>query len=253
MLKNNSYGSNNGAVTPIRYYENALLSKKIIFTENRNKSGIYRWVNKLNSNTYVGSGLDLKKRVGDYFNNSELIRNSRPIHAALLKYGYENFSFEILEYCRADELVIREQYYLDLLCPEYNILKNAYSLFGFKHSTENIAKFKLKKISAEHKEILSSVHLGKVVSQDTRDRLSLATTNYKKNNPLTPEALANIKAKTTEREGVAVSLLNTQTDEVIDFPTLTQAGEYLGVKRQAIRNAIKRGSLIKGLYRVSEK
>lgn len=174
------------------------------------------------------------------------------LHAALLKYGYENFNFEILEYCRADELVIREQYYLDLLNPEYNILKNAYSLLGFKHSSENIAKFKLKKISAEHKEILSLVHSGKVVSQETKDRLSLATTNYKKNNPLTAEALANIKAKTTEREGVPVSLLNTQTNEVVDFSTLTQAGEYLGVKRQAIRNAIKRGSLIKGLYRVSE-
>ena len=74
----------------------------------------------------------------------------------------------------------------------------------------------------------------------------------KKNNPLSPEALANIKAKTMEREGVSVSLLNTQTNEVVDFPTLTQAGEYLGVKRQAIRNAIKRGSLVKGLYRVTE-
>ena len=74
----------------------------------------------------------------------------------------------------------------------------------------------------------------------------------KKNNPLSPEALSNIKAKTTEREGVPVSLLNIQTNQTIDFPTLTQAGEYLGVKRQAIRNAIKRGSLIKGLYRVLE-
>ena len=30
-------------------------------------------------------------------------------------------------------------------------------------------------------------------------------------------------------------------------------GEYLGIKRQAIRNAIKRESLVKGLYHVSEK
>ena len=237
----------------VKYYENALLSKNMIFIENKNKSGIYRWVNKLNNKTYVGSGLDLSKRVGDYFKKSELNRNPRPIHAALLKYGYENFNLEILEYCRADELVAREQYYLDLIKPEYNILTYAYSLLGYKHSPENIAKFKLKKISQEHKDILSLTHLGKVVSQETRDKLSLTTTNYKKNNPLSPEALANIKAKTMEREGVPVSLLNTQTNEAVDFPTLTQAGEYLGVKRQAIRNAIKRGSLIKGLYRVSEK
>lgn len=248
-----NYSSCGGALIPVKYYENALLSKNVIFTENKKKSGIYRWVNKLNNNTYVGSGLDLSKRVGDYYNKSELLRNSRPIHAALLKYGHENFSLEILEYCRADELIAREQYYLDLLCPEYNILKNAYSLLGFKHNPENIAKFKLKKISQEHKNILSLVHSDKVVSQETRDKLSLVTANYKKNNPLSLEALANIRAKTTEREGVPVSLLNTQTKEVIDFTTLTQAGEFLGVKRQAIRNAIKRGSLVKGLYRISEK
>jgi group I intron endonuclease len=139
------------------------------------------------------------------------------------------------------------------LCPEYNILKNAYSLLGYKHSEENLAKFKLKKISQEHKNILSSVHLNKEVSEETRDKLSKATLNFKKNNPLTPEALANITAKTTEREGVPVLVLNTQTNEVIEFPTLTKAGEYLEVKRQAIRNAIKRESLVKGLYRVSEK
>lgn len=98
----------------------------------------------------MGSGLNLSKRVADYYKQSELIRNPRPIHAALLKYGYENFILEILEYCRADELIIREQYYLDLLKPEYNILKYAYSLLGFKHSPENIEKFKLKKF---HKSI----------------------------------------------------------------------------------------------------
>ena len=72
------------------------MSKNIILTENKNKSGIYHWVNQLNNNTYVGSGLDLSKRVGDYFKKSELNRNPRPIHAALLKYGYENFILEIL-------------------------------------------------------------------------------------------------------------------------------------------------------------
>lgn len=180
-------------------------------------------------------------------------RNPRPIHAALLKYGHDNFNLEILEYCKADELIKREQYYLDSLTPEYNVLKNAYSLLGYKHTPETIAKLKLKEVTQEHKDLLSTVHSGKEVSQETRDKLSLATANYKKHNPLLPEALANITAKTTEREGVAVILLNTQTNEELEFPTLTKAGEYLDLKRQAIRNAIQRKSLVKGLYRISEK
>jgi group I intron endonuclease len=58
----------------------------------------------------------------------------------LLKNGYSNFSLEILEYCEPSEAVVREQYYLDLLHPQYNILKFSGSLRGFKHSEETKAK-----------------------------------------------------------------------------------------------------------------
>ena len=37
----NNYSSSNLAVAPIKRYENALLSKNTILTENKNKSGIY--------------------------------------------------------------------------------------------------------------------------------------------------------------------------------------------------------------------
>nr|ATI20269.1 GIY-YIG endonuclease [Juglanconis sp.] len=198
-----------------------------------------------------GSGANLAKRIGDYYNESELVRNPRPIHLALLKYGHNNFTLEILEYCSKDMLIEREQYYLDLLNPEYNILKHAYSLLGYKHSEENIAKFKLKKISEEHKELLSSIHTGKLVSQETRDKLSLATANFKKNNPLTAEALANIRAKTIEREGISVTVLNTETKELKVFSNQTEAGVFLGVSRQAVYNAVKRGKPVKGIYLVS--
>ena len=40
------------------------------------------------------------------------------------------------------KILQRELYYLDLLQPEYNILKIAGSSLGFKHSESTIAKFK---------------------------------------------------------------------------------------------------------------
>ena len=55
------------------------------------------------------------------------------ITKALLKYGYSVFSLEILEYCEALEAISREQYYPDLLKPEYNVLKIAGSPLGYKH------------------------------------------------------------------------------------------------------------------------
>lgn len=134
------------------------------------------------------------------------------------------------------------------MIPDYNILKYAYSLLGFKHSEETLEKFKTRIVSPEHKEILSSIHKGKLVSEETRNKLAVATASYRKNNPLTTEALANITAKTLAREGV----LNTQTNEIKEFSNQTEAGEFLGVTRQAIYNAVKRGSLINGIYLVTK-
>jgi len=82
--------------------------------------------------------------------------------------------------------------------------------------------------------------------------LAIATASYKKNNPLTPEALDNIKYKTTVREGVSVSVLNTHTNEVKQFTNQTEAGKFLGVTRQAVYNAIKRDTFINGIYFISK-
>jgi len=63
-----------------------------------------------------------------------------PIHNALLKYGYGNFKLEILEYCNRNDIVKREQFYFDLLKPEYNILKKADSSLGYTHTEETRAQ-----------------------------------------------------------------------------------------------------------------
>src|SRR5882757_6922002 len=66
------------------------------------------------------------------------------INRALLKHGYSKFSLEILEYCSLDELMVREKHYMDLLNPEYNILKEPGSPSrgsGWKKSEETNAKF----------------------------------------------------------------------------------------------------------------
>ena len=47
------------------------------------------------------------------------------INKAMLKYGCLNFRFEILEYCEPYEAIKREQHYLDLFKPEYNVLPKA--------------------------------------------------------------------------------------------------------------------------------
>jgi len=177
----------------------------------------------------------------------------RPIEKALLKYGPANFTLEVIVYCDKKELIQTEQYYLNLLAPEYNVLKHAYSLLGYKHTKETLNKLRNKIISEDHKILLSSVHKGKVVSQNTRNKLALATTNYRKNNTLIPESFSNLKNKTLLREGVPVTVLNTKTSKEKHFTSQTEAGVFLGISRQAIYNAIKRNSYENNIYKITKK
>lgn len=107
-------------VNSIRFYEDAYSMKKWIIIENKNKSGIYKWTNKLTKDIYIGQSIDLSKRFIQYFNLSYLKnRETLVISRALIKYGYSNFTLEILEYCDIANLTEREQYYLDKLNPPH--------------------------------------------------------------------------------------------------------------------------------------
>jgi len=113
--------STNNTVVPERKYQNADIEKIQILKENKNKSGIYRWINLVNQKTYIGSSAFLKKRFRGYYSinhlESRIKRARSQIYSAILKYGYSNFSLEILEYVSLSELISKEQYYIDLLKP----------------------------------------------------------------------------------------------------------------------------------------
>ena len=81
------------------------------------------------------------------------------IYSALLKHSNENFTLDILEYCKLDILIEREQYYMDLLKPEYNILKPANSRIGSKHSLKTRALMSIKQRG------LNNPSFGKTLSQ----------------------------------------------------------------------------------------
>jgi len=117
------------SIIPVVVYTNAETQRIQILKENKSKSGVYRWVNLENGKSYVGSSTDLGRRLRNYFYISflktEIKKNKSMIYNALLKYGFSKFSLEIIEYCAPENCIEREQYYLDLLKPEYNTLKIA--------------------------------------------------------------------------------------------------------------------------------
>jgi len=129
-------------LNPILTYFDADQDKLDILQDNKSKSGIYRWVHKATGRSYVGSSVNLTNRFYTYYNLKVMLKSSSSsiIARSLLKYGYSGFKLEIIEYCEPDKCLEREQYYLDSIQPELNILKNSTSRLGVNHSETTIEK-----------------------------------------------------------------------------------------------------------------
>jgi len=91
----------------------------------KDKIGIYKILNIINNNIYVGSSKNIYKRWNRH--KKELNKNIHSntfLQRAWNKYGEKNFKFEIIEECELTLLLEREQFYLDKK-PDYNIGLNA--------------------------------------------------------------------------------------------------------------------------------
>lgn len=169
--------------------------------------------------SYIGSSANLNDRFRRYFNYSYLSNSKRGaslICKALLKYGYVGFTLEILEYCSKTEVLAREQFYLDIFKPEYNILKIAGSNLGYKHS---VASLKLMSIASkstnQSEDFLKSKReamLGRELSKTHLD-------NMARNNPFS----------------LPVVVSNSQTGDSQQFTSMARAALYLGVHMTTVK------------------
>jgi len=205
-------------VKPIIIYINADTDKLNLLADNRGKVGVYRWINKISGNTYVGSSINISVRMYTYFSLRSLAKSNRPIDRALLKYGFSNFSLEILEYCNEDNVLKREQYFIDLLKPEYNIVQTAGSTLGYKHTPESLAKMR-----------------DFILSEEVLKRKALSTKNA------------------AEARKISVIVENIKTKEKTEYGSMTEVGKVLGVHRNAVSQAVKIQSLLKKTYLVTKK
>lgn len=112
-------------------------------TIERHKSGVYKITNLINGKTYIGSSINIYNR---YHAHKTKLKSKKHhckhLESSYHKYGFDNFLFEVLEYCSLLDVLDREQYYVDLLNPEYN------------------------------KREIVSVNIGLEVTQETRNKIS---------------------------------------------------------------------------------
>lgn len=135
-------------------------------------SGIYKI--EINNTLYIGSAIDIYQRMHRHLHD---LRNNKhcnnKIQQLVNKYGIDNVNFYILEFVDKENLIEREQYYINLIRPTLNICKKAGSALGYKFTKEQ----------SEH---LSKIRKGKY-PESCRN----------KNN--TPEARLKISIKAKQR------------------------------------------------------
>jgi hypothetical protein len=104
----------------------------------KEKAGIYMWTNSKTQDRYVGSSVNLWRRLLEYLNVKNLERHSHMrICTNILNFGLVSFNYQILEYCSPGEVLDRENYYIDRLSPEYNetraLTRSEYSSWVSEH------------------------------------------------------------------------------------------------------------------------
>lgn len=131
--------------------------------------GVYQFLNIVNGWKYVGSSVSVEKRCASHLEELRAGKHiNRHLQNAWTKYGAEAFEWSILEECKPDELLEREQSYLP---PErtvaalktngfYNHCPVAGSWLGVKHSEETKQKMKGRKFSEATREKLSKAKKG---------------------------------------------------------------------------------------------
>lgn len=198
----------------------------------------------MNGKSYVGSSKNLTDRFRKYYSfgniSLELIKGKSLIYSAILKHGLKNFQIppgskepwvavgeEILEYCASENAISREQYYLDLLKPKYNILTTAGSRLGSIHSEESRLKMsnssKGRIFSEETKKLLSlakkgmnNPNFGKTHSEETKALITLA----KLGKSFLSESM---KSKMSRDSGTSLRVLDLITNETYVYSSLTKA------------------------------
>lgn len=90
----------------------------LLMKDNKNKSGIYTITNPFNGKVYVGKTKCFWKRYHNYKSDFKHKRD-RTINQYLMnsfeKYGFDNFIFEVKEYCDVLECGEKELYWMDTL------------------------------------------------------------------------------------------------------------------------------------------
>lgn len=124
-------------------------------------SGIYRIFNAIDGRIYIGSTNNFAKRKREHFSALKNgTHKNQFLQRAFNKYGLSVFSFEIIEICSVDNLIAREQYWIDLAQTEESCLYNLEKTASRTSLIKSRKYWLGKKRSLKDKQKFSESHIG---------------------------------------------------------------------------------------------
>lgn len=225
-----------GSSAAVKVYDSLKEDRVKILKEQRDKSGVYCLVNKVNGHAYVGSSINLASRMRNYLNKAFLKSKQNanmPITKALLKYDYSNFSLLILEYVEPVFLTARETFYIRQFIPYYNVLKQGYSCLGYKQTEET-------------KKLLSELAKNRTHSDKTKGLITRAVTG--ENNPFYNKSHSlESKIRMIEaNSGYSVYVYNSFKELLVIFPSVLTLAKLIKSNHSTLVNIIKEQIIFRG-------
>lgn len=220
--------------------------RRDIAKDTKGLSGIYMILNKESLNYYIGSA-STDKFNSRFTSHLVYLKGSKVIKNSVKKYGLYNFVFIILELFpevvnqeNNKKLLDLEDFYLKSLLPDYNILTEAGSSFGYKHT--EITRIKMKtNYSEERRNRIGELNKNKTLSNETIESMRQSALN-RKNVNYTDQGIFNMKKNSK-------SLLVKELNNIVygEFNSIVKTAEALNCSTKTIQRTLKSSSkLLKG-------
>lgn len=145
---------------------------------NNNCSGVYKISSKAKPHRYyIGSSVCIRRRWAGHLHDLRQNKHHSPkLQHHYNKYGEGDLEFTVIETCDRCNLIVQEQFFIDTYNPWFNVLPNAFSCLGMKHSDEAKAKIsesnRRRSVSEETKNKIRDAHIGKRLADETKIKMS---------------------------------------------------------------------------------
>ncbi len=218
-------------------------------------SCIYKIKSNVNGKIYVGSAVNYIRRIGQHF---RYLKNNKH-HSIKLqrhcnKYGIQDLSFSIIEPVMfKEDLIKREQFYINSLNPYFNVCKIAGSRLGIKASNETKAKLsishkgKRQPCSEETKRKIGDANRGRKHSEETRRRISLIQIGNKHSiETIEKRRLANAGFKHSEESKQKMRLISIgrrPTKQCLEKSILAHLGKKASAETKAKMSLAHKGKI----------